>query len=387
MSSISVSVVSSRRDWDEFHELPWTIFRDCAHWVGPLRLQARELLDERKNPFFRHARMLPLIARREGRPVGRVVGLIDDAHNEHRGEKAAFFGFFECLNDPPAAEMLLSRVRQWAAGKGMSELRGPASPSLNHECGILVEGFEDSPAVMMPYHFPYYGDLLESAGLTKAVDMYAYTYRRDVSFEPAIFEHVEKLKARKGASIRFRDLDLARFDAELEVILGIHNDSMDHHWGFSPMTLDELRHMGRDMKPFVDPRLLFIVEIDGTPAAYALGFPDVNQGLRKLRSGRLLPFGWLRLLWDLKGPGRARTLTRCRFLTVGVRKSYQHLGLGPLFYSEFLKRCMDAGYLEGEASWVMEDNLPINKAHRRMGGKRTKTYRLYSGPTEGRPHA
>jgi GNAT superfamily N-acetyltransferase len=333
------------------------------------------MLDVNKNPFFKHACMRPVVAYRDGKPVGRVVGVIDDSHNSFQKETTVFFGFFESINDQEVAKRLLDDVAVWARARGMTILRGPVNLSTNHECGLLVEGFDDPPAVMMTYNPPYYATLLEGVGLAKAKDLFAYKIDRNARFSERLMAQAERLRQR--ANVKFRTINMWKFDEEVERILEIYNDAWEKNWGFVPMEPNEFRHLAKDMKLIMDPRLLLIAEVEGKPAGFALTLPDVHQAFRKIKDGKLLPFGLLKLLWYLKGPGRRGTVKRLRILTLGVCKAYREYGLGPLFYAEYYKRGRELGYLQGEASWILEDNKPMNAALQHMCGERSKVYRIY----------
>lgn len=373
---VELKRVESRADWAAFIEFPWSIYAGDPNWVPPLRIAVRDLLDVDKNPFFKHAYMHPLLAYRNGQVVGRVVGVVDDNHNRFHKEQTAFFGFFEAIDDQEVANKLLDAVAEWARSRGMKTLRGPMNPSTNHECGLLVEGFDQSPSVMMTYNPPYYTKLLETWGLTKAKDLFAYDIDgRKVKFSEKLFAQSEKLKQR--GNVRIRPVSMRKFDEEIEAILDIYNDAWEANWGFVPMDPDEFRHMAKDMKAIVDPELLLIAEINGQPVGFALTLPDVNQAIKKIPNGKLFPFGILKLLWFLKGPGKRSAINRCRILTLGIKKAYQPLGLGPMLYVEYLKRGPALGYPVGEASWILEDNKPMNRALEHMDASRTKVYRIY----------
>jgi hypothetical protein len=379
MATFEIRRVETRKDWDAFIGLPWLIYEGDPHWVPPLRVAVRDLLDVAKNPFFKHASMHAIVAYRDGKPVGRLVGVIDDAHNRYHGERTAFFGFFESIDDQELADAMFESIESWARSRGMTNLRGPMNPSTNHECGLLVEGFDDSPNVMMTYNPPYYAKLLENRGMTKAKDLFAYDIDgRKVKFSEKLMAQAERLKA--GGKVTFRTINVRDFDNEIERILTIYNDAWERNWGFVPMDPEEFRHMAKEMKLIMDPELLLIAEVRGEPAAFALTLPDINQALKKVRDGKLFPTGLFKLLWNTKGPGRRRTINRCRILTLGIKKQYRELGIGPLLYAEYLKRGPGNGYPVGEASWILEDNVPMNRALAHMCGERTKVYRIYDRP-------
>jgi len=373
---VTLKPIETKADWDAFIDFPWKIYKDDPNWVPPLRIAVKDLLDVKKNPFFKHAYMHPVLAFRDDVCVGRVVGVVDDNHNEFHAEKTAFFGFFESINDEKVAHALLDEVARWAKSKGMSALRGPMNPSTNHECGLLVEGYDDPPSVMMTYNPPYYVTLLEKWGLTKSKDLYAFTIDGNrVKFSDRIMAQAEKL--RRGNIVTFRPVNLSKFDEEIEKILEIYNDAWEKNWGFVPMAPDEFRHMAKDMKAILDPELLLIAEVRGQPAAFALTLPDVNQAIKKVKDGKLFPTGLLKLFWNIKGPGRKKTINRCRILTLGIKKEFREYGIGPLLYAEYYKRGPALGYPIGEASWILEDNRPMTKALQFMKAERTKVYRIY----------
>ena len=368
--------VTSKKDWDEFIQLSWKIYENDPHWVPPLRIAVRDLMDVNKNPFFKHASMHPLLAYRGRECVGRVVGIVDQNHNDFHQEKTAFFGFFEAIDDQKLVNQLLDSVAKWAKSQGMQILRGPVNPSTNFECGLLVEGFEDSPSVMTTYNPLYYGKLLEAWGLSKVKDLYAYDIDgRSVKFSDRLIAHAERI--RKKGAVHFRTVKMSEFEKEVERIHEIYNDAWEKNWGFVPMNAEEFQHMAKDMKAIVDPELCLIAEVKGEPIGFALTLPDVNQAIKKVRDGKLFPTGIFKLLWNLKGPGRRSTIKRCRIITLGIKKAYQEFGVGPLLYTEYLKRGPALGYAVGEASWILEDNKPMNKALQHMGGRRTKVYRIY----------
>lgn len=374
--ALSLREVSGKADLDAFIGLPFRLYAGDPVWVPPLRIAVRDLLDPAKNPFFKHARMKSWLAYRDAELVGRVSAVVDDAHNEYHDEKTAFFGFFECVDSPEVAHALLDAAAAWARAQGMTALRGPMNPSTNHECGLLVEGFTNPPSVMMTYNPPYYGALLEGWGLAKSKDLLAFEIHHEQS------QKSDKLVAQaarlqQGGHVTFRPVDMKRFDEEIELIQGIYNDAWEKNWGFVPMNREEFHHLAKDLKLVLDPRLLLVAEVKGKPAGFALTLPDVNQAQTKVRDGRLFPFGLAKLLWNLKGPGKKRTINRCRILTLGIKKEYREAGIGPLLYLEYFKRGPALGYPVGEASWILEDNRAMLRAIEHMGGKRTKTYRLF----------
>lgn len=372
---IEIRPVQSKADWETFIDLPWAIYKNDPHWVPPLKIAVRDQLDVDRHPFFKHAVMRPLLAYRGGKCVGRVIGVVDEKHNQYHQEKTAFFGFFEATDDQSVANALLDAVLKWAKEKGMNRLRGPMNPSTNYECGLLVEGFDDTPAVMMTYNPFYYEKLLTTWGLEKSMDLFAYDFTQQTKFSERVLAQAERLK--QNGSVTFRSANMSKFDDEVERILDIYNDAWEKNWGFVPMDRDEFRHLAKDMKMIVDPELLLMAEVRGEPAGFALTLPDVNQVFKKVTDGKLFPTGLFKLLWNLKGPGRKKTINRCRIITLGIKKAYQPMGLGPLFYAEYFKRGVRLGYSRGEASWILENNRLMNRSLELMAGKRNKVYRIF----------
>ncbi|MFN7685638.1 MAG: N-acetyltransferase [Oligoflexia bacterium] len=372
---VAVKEVRSAQDWNRFIALPWKIYSADPHWVPPLRIAVRDSLDVSKNPFFKHAFMNAYLALRGDEVVGRIVGVVDENHNRFHQEQTAFYGFFESINDPEVSAALFDSVDQWARSRGATVLRGPINLSTNHECGLLIEGFDDAPSVMMPYNPVYYAELVEKQGFSKAKDLLAYTVDQGSRFSERLLAQSERLK--QNGNITFRTINMRRYEEEVDRILEIYNDAWEDNWGFVPMSPEEFRHMAKDMKAIVDPELLLIGEVRGEPAGFALALPDVNQVFKKIPDGKLLPTGLLKLLWYTKGPARRSVMNRCRVLTLGIKKAYRNFSMGPLFYTEYLRRGPAAGYPVGEASWILEDNRAMNRALELMCGNRTKVYRIY----------
>jgi hypothetical protein len=334
----------------------------------------KDILNTKKHPFYKTSDVELFLARRDGRVVGRIMAILNRAHNEFHNERAGFFGFFEVENDKHVAAALLDAARDWVRGGGATALRGPMNPSTNYECGLLVEGFDLDPMVMMTYNPPYYAELLEGYGMTKAVDLYAYDIGVDY------FNHSNKLqrvaeRLRKKSNISVRPVNLKEFRNEVGIIRQIYNDAWSRNWGFVPMSEEEFDHLAKDLKQIVDPRVVLIAEQKtdgGKPRAvgFLLAVPDINYALKKI-NGRLLPLGLLKLLWH------SRKIDSIRVITMGGISELQNLGLGSIFLDEIYRRGPAAGFNTGEMSWVLENNVMMNRAAELIGGRRSKTYRIY----------
>lgn len=368
--------VESKSDWRDFIDLAWDIYEGDTVWVPPLKIAVRDLLDVRKNPFFKHASMQMWVAYRDGKRVGRIVACVDDTHNRFHGEKTGFFGFYEAIDDQKLANALFEEAATWLRGKGMTTMRGPMNPSTNHECSLLIEGFDNPPSVMMTYNPPYYVKHFDTWGLTKAKDLFAYEINGLTGkFSERMMAQAERLK--KRGSVTFRKINMNDFEGEVRTILDIYNDAWEDNWGFVPMNEEEFRHLAKDMKMIIDPAMVLVAMVRGEIAGFGLTLPDVNQVFNTVRDGQLFPTGIFKLLWNLKGPGRKKTINRCRIVTLGIKKAYRNFAIGPLLYAEYMKLAPENGYPIGEASWILEDNGPMNKALEHMGATKTKTYRIY----------
>ncbi|MGK5086468.1 N-acetyltransferase [Bdellovibrionota bacterium FG-2] len=372
--TIQIVEVVSKEEWKTFIRLPEMIYQDFPHYIFPLEIAQRDQLDTTKNPFFEHAEKAAFLAYEGEKPVGRILFVIDRAHCKLHGENAAFWGYFESLNRKEVAHALLERGEQWARARRMTVFRGPIQLSTNNECGLLVEGFADTPTPMMSYNPPYYNDLIESAGFSKAKDLYAWEVRKESRFSDRLVSHAKQTIKNEG--IRFRSINMKKYDQEVDQILEIYNDAWEKNWGFVPMTENEFRHTAADMKHILNPNLLFIAEVKGEPAAFSLALPDFNRALKGNKSGRPSLWGWFKLLWFLKGPGKY-SLGRCRIVTLGIKQKFRNLGLGPLMYASYHKIGPKLGYPIGECSWILEDNTAMNRALADMGAQKTKVYRVF----------
>jgi len=331
-------------------------------------MEEKKRLDPKKNPFFEHGSVELFLAYRGGEPVGRIAAVENTLHNEIHSDRMGFFGQFECLEDEEASRALLDQAATWVRARGLTTIRGPVNFSLNEESGLLVDAFDDPPAILMTYNPPYYQQLLESWGLEKAKDLWAWVGEKK-GFDQARFGRLEKLIARSPHDIRVRPLDMKNFQREVELVRDLYNQAWEANWGFVPMTDAEVDHMAKGLKPVVDPNLALIGEIDGKPAGFSLSLPDINQAIAGI-NGRLLPFGFLKFFMGMK------KITRLRIITLGLLPEYRRSGLDALFYLETFKRGTAKGYY-GESSWILEDNTLMNRSLEKMGFKVYKTYRLY----------
>jgi hypothetical protein len=373
--SLQVRPVRTPRDRHSFLDLPYKLYRNNPHWIAPLRLAQKDILNTKRHPFYKTSDVELFLAERDGRTVGRIMAILNHAHNEFHNERAGFFGFFEVENDFEATAALLDAACEWLGSRGAEVVRGPVNPSTNYECALLVEGFDKDPVVMMPYNFSYYAGLLERYGMGKAVDIYAF----DIAAKYFIVS--DKLKRvsdrlRKKDKISVRTVNMKDFKREVEIVRNVYNDAWSHNWGFVPVSEEEFSHLAKDLKQIVDPRIVMIAEqeVEGRaeprPIGFFLAVPDINRALKKL-NGRLLPFGLFKLLWH------SRKIDFIRIITMGVVREYQSMGAGSIFLDEIYRRGPGSGYPSGEMGWVLENNVMMNRAAELIGGRRSKTYRIY----------
>jgi GNAT superfamily N-acetyltransferase len=368
LEAVKVVAVGESGALKEFVELPYTLYRHDPYWVPPLRIAVKELLDRKKHPFYANADAEFYIARQNGRVVGRIAAIVDRAYNRFHQENAGFFGFFECVNDAAVAEALLTRARQWVEDRGAKFLRGPVSPSTNYECGLLIDGFDSSPMVMMPYNFRYYPELMDRTGLTKAKDLLAYKSHADTIEMGKIGRVADRVLARQG--VRVRPIDVKNFQKEVERVWDVYGRAWEHNWGFVPMTREEFMLMGKEMKQILKPELVLMGEVGDRLVGFALALPDINFALKPAR-GSLLPTGLLKILYY------QRLIKSVRVLALGVEKEYQNSGVGAAFYATLVRNARKLGYGDTEMSWILEDNTLMNRALEVMGANRYKTYRIY----------
>jgi len=354
--------------------MAWRANKRDPMWVPPLRMATRTVLDRRKHPFHQHADVAYFLAERDGEAVGRVAAIVNHLHNQFHEDRTGFFGFFECDDDPEAARALLEAASDWLRARGMDRVQGPMNFSTNEEGsspGVLIEGFDTPPMVMMSHNPPYYGRLIEAAGFEPAKDLLAYWM--EGLDPPERFVRVsERLTRREGVSVR--SLDMKRFDQEVATIKGIYNSAWSRNWGFVPMTDAEFDHMAKELKPVVDPELCKIVEVNGEAVGFSLALPDFNQALAHLPGGRLFPFGIFRLLRE------RRRIKRMRVLTLGFKPGFQNLGLGGYLYLRTWQTGVERGYRGGEASWILENNEDMRRPLESIGARLYKRYRIFERP-------
>ncbi len=367
-----VPIASKGKELKAFIDFPHDLYKDDQFYVPELFMAQRDLLNPGKHPFYLHGQVQLFLAYRGDTIVGRVAGIINGNHNQFNNVQEGFFGFFDCINDQEVANALLKAAEDWIRAKGAQTMVGPVNPSTNEPCGLLVEGYDSSPMIMMPYNKPYYKDLLEKYGLHKQVDLLAYAlYDSDLGDKPVRLQ--EALAARLAArGIVVRPFDLKHnFKRELEQFGKVYNQAWDKNMGFVPMTKEEFNFMGKDMKLIADTDFCLAAEHNGEVVGIALCLPDINQVLKKVKRGRLFPTGIFKLL-----SGRKK-INALRIMALGVLEPYRKMGIEACFYATIMKNALRKGFTMAEASWMLEHNDLMNRAIENMNGKQYKTYRIF----------
>ena len=368
---LRVAPVSNRTQLAAFIRLPWSLYEQDPHWVPPLKLE-RRLHFSSLNPWFAHGRWQGWIALRGDRPVGRISAQVDDLHRRHYGAKSGHFGFLECENNPDVMRALVTECENWLSQHQTEVITGPFNFSINQECGLLVDGFDTPPAIMMPHNHPWYAELLEQQGYSAAKDLYAYWIRPDF----AIPRVMQNLVDKHGGSVRLRGLNRKKFRQELETLRGIFNDAWSDNWGFVPFTREEFAELGTALRLFVPDDFIRIAEFEGEPVAFIAILPNLNEVLREL-DGSLFPLGLFKIIKAL----RERRVRTGRIPLMGVRKRLRNTPLGialALLVIHDLREPVIARGITGvEMSWILEDNQGMRSILDRIGSRLYKTYRIY----------
>ena len=373
LMGVVVKPVESRRERKTFLELPWQLYRGDRNWVPPLRMNQKELVGFARHPFYRDAEAQTFLAFRDGVPCGRVLAILNHAHNWQHNERRGFFGFFESVDDQQVANGLFDAVRAWFTERKINKLRGPTNPSLNYECGLLIEGFNLPPTFMMTYNPSYYPQLIERYGFEKAHDLYAFW-----SPTEKVYHLDEKLgfvaqHAAERFHVEIRPLDKSRFKQEIGTFLDIYNKSLGSTWGFVPLSQAEIEHVSASLKHLIIPELALMGVIDGQPIGAVFAIPDYNPRIKEI-NGRLFPFGFLKLL------NKRRKFRRFRVISANVLPEYQKWGIGLVLLKGTIPKIVESGLEEVEFSWVLESNNLSRKTLEKGGALREKTYRIYDYP-------
>ncbi len=368
--SVEVRPVASRAELKEFIELPFRLHSSSEQWVAPLRLERHAHLSRRSNAFFRHGEARYFLARRGGRVVGRISAHIDHAFSAHQGNRWGMFGFLEMEDDAEVAGALLEAAGAWLGARGRDRMIGPMDFTMNDESGIVVEGHELPPMIRQPWHPPHYAARCEEAGLEKLTDllMWQLAVADREKMLPVLFELAEQAERDHGVTLRRMTRRTLR--ADLDVFAEVYNRAWRKFWYFTPYEKEGLDALALELQLVFDEDWFMVAEIAGEPVAVAITIPDVNQALRRM-DGRLLPFGW----WHFATKRRFVDQVRVSFL--GVKPEFQHTGVGARLFVEHFDTSLRTPIEGGEMGWILEDNVPMNRAMEAMNGRVVKRYRVY----------
>lgn len=368
--SLTVTAVQSSQDRRDFLQLPWTIYRGDPNWIPPLLITHLGLLGFQKDAYYIHNKIQTFLARRGKQVVGRVAAIVNQGHLDLYHDSRGFFGFFECLDDQEAANALFDAARGWLKERGLNNIRGPMNPSMNHEVGLLVEGFQFPPMFMMTYNPPYYERLITEYGFQKSQDMYAFAGY--IEMLPKVLERFSGFAAqiRERFGVTIRTMNRKNFDNEVRAFQDIYNRSISNTWGHVPMSPEEVEQQAKGLKALLVPELAIVAEIDGKIVGCLVCLPDYNPRIKAIK-GKLFPFGFLKLLMF------KNRIKEIRSISANVLPEYQLMGI-PLLMLNALVPVADAwGIRKAEFSWVLESNSYSRGSLEKGGTIREKTYRVY----------
>ena len=373
--SVTVRPVRGKEDLKAFLDVPFALYAKDPSWVAPLYIERLEHLDPKKNPYYQHAEVELFLAFRGDQPVGRISAQLCSLRTARYKDGVGQFGFIEAENDPAVFAALLDAAGIWLKQRGATAMQGPFSFSINDETGLLIDGFDTPPSVMMGHGLAYYGPRMEEQGFTKVKDVIAYDFRETGDGMPRAMKSAYD-KALADKDVVLRPLDKKQLMRELQIVVSIANDAWSENWGFVPWTQEEMTALANNLKMLVTGDYIAIAEYKGEPAAMAITLPNINEWIAGL-DGKLLPFGWAKLGWNLF----ARPPKTVRMPLMGLRRKYHGTPVGAVLGMAVIARVRDyhvgRGTVQGEASWILEDNMPMRRMIESFGGKAYKTYRVY----------
>lgn len=373
---IRIIEVSTRHEMNLFINFPRELYKSDKNFTfEPVSMQ-REFLSA-ENPFFDHSKARYFLAMSDNRVVGRIASIINTEHNRTYNEKTGFFGFFESEENYDVTRLLLDMVAEVHRGSGFQKIIGPTNFTTNDSCGMLIEGFDDPAVIMMPYNKPYYNDFLLRYGFVKEMDLSSYLVKNSYFRSPHFTELISRIETKLSASgITVRSMDYKQLDKEIIPFCRVYNQANTSNWGFVPLNETEFRYTASQLRQFVPEKLVLLVEKKSELIGFIVALPDLNQVFRKIRSGKLFPFGFLKFLWY------RRKIDNSRVLILGVLEEYRNMGIDILLYYKIQDNLASIGINQGEACYVMENNISMNSILRKLNGKDIKKYRIYKLETE-----
>jgi hypothetical protein len=368
---ITIKEVVSKKDLAAFIDFPHQLYQTDSNYVPELHIAQRDLLSPGKHPFHDHSTIQCFLAWSNGEIKGRVAAIYNNNHNQFKQKTDGFFGFFDTVNDVAVAAALLAAATQWLKNKGANTLIGPVNPSTNEPCGLLIDGFNSSPVAMMTYNKPYYAQLLEQQGLQKQTDLIAYHLGTDTTDKRSLKLKETLLSRLNKQGIVVRKINMKHFDDEVAKVLSVYNSAWEENTGFVPMTDKEFKYLAKDLKMILNKDFCLLAEHNGKVIGFALAVPDINQVLKTIKRGRLLPFGIFKLLLGLK------KIDYLRVLALGVVEGYRKMGIEACFYADIIQTAMEQNIRGAEASWILEHNELMNNGLLKMKASPYKRYRIY----------
>ena len=374
--TIDIVKADTAKDENAFLDLPYLLYKDEPAWRAPLRFERKEQFSPQKNPALEHITRQLFHAKRDGKVVGRIAAFVNHAHQKHHKDGAGHFGYFDCESNPEVGAALLSAVQDWLILQGCKKMVGPAQWSVNEECGLLIDGFDTPPVVMMPHGRPDYQAMVEAAGLTKATDMYAFQADLNAGYPRPKQTQMMLRLAERDSDIVVRPMRSSKFMDEVQIVMDIFNDAWSENWGFVPFPQDQIVHMAKEIRPLMFKEGLWIGEIKGEAVAYIWMIPDLNEATAGL-DGKLLPFGWATLVNRLKIKG----VKQARIPLMGLRKEWHNTRKGLAIVAQLSETVFEAGRKKGfthcELGWILEDNASMIRICEQASAKPYKTYRMY----------
>jgi hypothetical protein len=368
---ITIKKVENGADKKKFIDFVHDLYKDDKNYVPELYLAQSDLINPAKNPFFKHSKADLFIAEKDGKVVGRIAAIRNNNYNEFTNTKSGFFGFFDVVNDYEVAKKLLDTANDWIKKEGLTDIIGPTNFSTNETCGLLVEGLDSPPVIMMTYNKAYYQTFLEKYGFKKQMDLVAYTLD-PMDMPEKLLRLAKGIEERlKRRNITVRKINMKAFDSEVKAVKDIYNAAWDKNWGFVPMTDDEFKYQAKDMKMILDKDFAYVAEENGKVIAFSLTIPNVNEIFITIKRGRLLPTGLFKLLMNKS------KIKSARVITLGVLEEYRKLGIDVVFYAKNMETAREKKLKYAEASWILENNKEMNSPLISINAKPYKKYRIY----------
>jgi len=375
-SEITIVAVENENQKKQFLDFPYELYKDDPNWRAPLRMERRDQLNPAKNPSLKKLDVQLFLALKGGNVVGRIAAILNPAHLKQYKDNTGHFGFLDVENEPHIMNLLLKAAEDWLKAKGMQRIVGPLNFSVNEDLGLPIEGFDTPPMLMMPFGRPDYQETIESLGYEKEIDLQAY-----ITNVPDSYPHPKMVQTMcdvvdKDPRVTTRQMDKKNFVREVQAAMEVFNNAWSDNWGFIPFSDEQINHIANELKPIIVDEFFWVCDVDGVPAAFALMVPNINEAAYGL-NGRLLPFGWLKLLYRLKFKG----VKTGRILLMGVNKEFQKtrlgLGMAAKLSANIFDRARKRGYQDVEMSWILETNKSMIRIIKMGGGKLYKTYRMY----------